>query len=167
MLKSPDRARNFLFRTMPSKPAILGQAPFPPCSVPTSAEDLTETGPGCLPTFFVCGRANSHSAWKGRGPKKPHVPGPPKSSQGPFTRNVFQDRPLSVSKKVALFLTPIGVRFFAGASASVGLSCTPTCSAISPSCDWPRCADEATPTGISLTHQLAWCRGRFSCKSNL
>src|SRR5271155_4692453 len=97
---------------MPSKPAILGQAHSSHVVVPTSAEDLTETGPGLSSGFFVCGRANSHSAWKGR---RSHVLAHQKH-KGPSHATCSKTAPCP-SANVALFLAPIGVRFFAGASA--------------------------------------------------
>jgi hypothetical protein len=83
---------------------------------------------GDLPTFCVSGtRKKSHSASKSR--KEP-CPGPPKH-KGPSTPNALQNRPLSSAECCAVF-SPNRRAFLCRGQCSVGLSCTPTCSAISP-----------------------------------
>jgi hypothetical protein len=112
--------------------------------------------PGCLPTF-VCGRANSHSAWNCR---RSHVLAHQKH-QGAFsTRNALQDRPLSVSKMLRCFWLQSACVSLPGpvlgwTELYAHLQC------YFASCDWPRCADEATSTGISLTHALAFVSWAF------
>jgi hypothetical protein len=146
---------------MPSKAGYSWASAFPTCSPNNVSRGFDRNGPGCLPTFFVWTRKRVTAL----GSRKEPCPGPPKH-KGPSTPNALQNRPLSSAKCCAVF-NPNRRAFLCRGLWSVGLSCTPTCSAISPRVTGPRRADEATPTGISLTHQLALCRGRFSCKSNL
>ena len=159
LLKSPDRPRNFLFSPMPSKPAILGQAHSPPCSVPNVSRGFDrKPGQGVFPT---CKQVTA----LGRAPKEP-MSWPTKSTRAPHTQRVPRPPPCPSAKCCAVF-SPNRRTFLCRGWCSVRLSCTPTCSAISPRVTGPAVQMKATPTRISLTHQLALCRGRFSCKSNL
>jgi hypothetical protein len=134
---------------MPSKAGYSWPSGFPlPCSQTTSAEDLTEVQARVSSDFLcVCVGVTA------LGSRKEPCPGPPKH-KGPSTPNALQNRPLSSAECCAVFGANRHA-FLCPGQCSVGLSCTPTCSAISPRVTGHAMQMKATPTGISLTHQLA------------
>lgn len=111
---------------MPSKAGYSWPSGFPlPCNQTTSAEDLTEVQPR-VPSGFLCGVWESRRLEAGRSHVLAH-----QKHKGPSTPNALQNRPLSSAECCAVFGAN-RYAFLCRGQWSVGLSCTPTCSAISP-----------------------------------
>jgi hypothetical protein len=97
---------------MPSEPAILGQVHSSPNSLSNVSRGFDRNR--AVFRLFVCVDAQNKSQ-RLEGPKEP-CPWPTRSTRALHTQRVPR-RPLVRQQNVALFLAPIGVRFFAGASA--------------------------------------------------
>jgi hypothetical protein len=92
-------ARNFLFSTMPSEPAILGQVHSSPNSLSNVSRGFDRNR--AVFRLFVCVDAQNKSQ-RLEGPKEP-CPGPPKQ-QGPLPHaTCSKTAPLSVSKMLRCF----------------------------------------------------------------
>ena len=102
------------------KPAMLGQS-----NDVSRGFDRHELG--CLQSFCGCGRANSHSAWTAEG----GMPWPTKT-QGPFPDATCSKTAPGRSAKCCAVFSSNRRQLLCRANCSVGLSCTPICSASSP-----------------------------------